>query len=460
MPENHLLGLANAYRTLQKTFGWEPPDPKEQLQLENLRLENLKLRKNLAEPTWMQKKQIEETLRRKVEERKAVFDMWQKIGTDPNTSQAARDHALRFSENYWNILEPGEQSAMMSYYKWSPINPVAQKIRQYKEVFGEPKAPETDEPQAVAEYVFQRAEYNREMKKFAGLTPEDVPELIPIGEGLWAKKDQRGMVTTWNENDETLKELAAAHNTTAKALIMSDMRIFGKPQTIQFGPYTFVMRTDELLGMHDEDANVISLSEGLQIAAEERGISVEELLKKQAEGEEIGVPRRFSRYIEGPIGKDPSKPDIPSEFGTFLKAALGNDTSGKTEGSRMYQNFKSIMDDLGAEGANSWLETLGRGTGWRYKVNPASLKNKAWTSFLGSQDWDWNAEYIAKTGEGYISAWKPERTEVFPDKNGINALLDIDADDNVYVPNTGQYLGKLHSVRARLATGDLDWSVE
>jgi len=236
----------------------------EELKRENLLLRNMGLRRSLAEPSAAQRDLFRLRMEERHKQTKSVLDMFSKLAMDKNISPESREHISKLMESYTGMLGDGERAAAEMVLRYSPVNPMRQKARQFVEVYGgPPKIPELDleNPESVRAYadaIFRTEDYNRlRDMTVTGKDPGPVRELINVGP-FYVKRSKDGYLRIWNEEDETLKEIAKGYKTTVAALIEGGGMVKeGEPRAVEFLGEQYLVQPMRKVWDEDEDGNII-----------------------------------------------------------------------------------------------------------------------------------------------------------------------------------------------------------
>lgn len=231
---------------------------------------------------------------------KYLIGQWKEM-REETPSGAYRNHLDEVIGNFYNQLSPFQQGAVQVIVRGTALDPMEAKMIRFDKLFKAPESPEIDSSAnpigynlAYADYAFRSLEHNRTRMKFAdsSITLPAMPELINLGEDLWATKVEGEPARLMNAESLQLEEFAKKRGVSSNYVIAHGgfAPLQGKKaQVIQIGgQQEYVTPLESINGSTKVDRISIGKApqgEGRGAKGEEFPSSIEELLVSWNVGE-------------------------------------------------------------------------------------------------------------------------------------------------------------------------------
>lgn len=161
-----------------------------------------------------------------------------------SNSMTLQEDIVDMMKLYQSVIPNHLKVAVEPYIAHGPTNPMAEKRRQFEQMFKRPQSPKFIEgtgesvdiqnKMSLGQYWFQKADWEHALKTFmAGAEAAgDKPYFFPYGDGSGIMRDKKGRITYLSKTDMDLKNLEEKYGVTAREIIMN-------PEGIPTGKKTF-----------------------------------------------------------------------------------------------------------------------------------------------------------------------------------------------------------------------------
>jgi hypothetical protein len=293
--------VATAATALRKLSG---QDPESQNQL----MRGMLLRRELEGPSEREKFNFEQgkfAEQQRTEQVKYTLSKFSELAKE--ASPATKSVMMGHIESLWSVMSPIERTASKMIYDHSPMNPIEQKATYWDSTMKAPQvnAEAMKDPYAFGQQLFNLDDYHQQRQNFLTGVPIQKRKIIGIGGDTFAYRGDDDKVSILSTADMALQQTAKEFGTTPGALLTSGGKNYGPERELGIAGHTFKVR------------------------------SVYNAIERKAEPTEY-IPVKTGERDLGPIEE---------KLRDFSTAYMNKDTSGKTDGSKLYNVVKARMDE-------------------------------------------------------------------------------------------------------------------
>ena len=172
-------------------------------------------------------RQVEAFQKQQSEEAKYLLGQWREM-REKTPPGANRDHLDEVIGSFYGQLSPMQQGAVQAIVRGTALDPMEAKMIRFDKLFKAPEAPEIDPLEnpvgynmAYADFAFRSLEHSRTRMKFAdsSINLPPMPELINLGNDIWATKVGEGPARLMDAESLQLEEFAKKRGVSSNYVV-------------------------------------------------------------------------------------------------------------------------------------------------------------------------------------------------------------------------------------------------